>query len=86
MARRYYSFVEVLTQPPTPLKLMQSSTFGDTLGTAWPPMEFGLELVPDEAKHVEAAIAGVRRPLRGVILGSSWPSRVNSLLWRQPHP
>jgi len=32
------SFVEALTQPPTPLKLMQSSTFGDTLGTAWPPI------------------------------------------------
>jgi len=38
MARRLLSFVEALTQPPTPLKLMQSSTFGDALGIAWVPI------------------------------------------------
>jgi hypothetical protein len=47
------SFVEALTQPPTRLKLMQSSTFGDTLGRR----RNLASSLPDEAKHAEAAIA-----------------------------
>ncbi len=63
-------------QPPMRLKLTQYQTFGDALRIAWAPIEFGLELAPDEAERATALIAGARRPLLGVILGSSWPSRV----------
>jgi heptosyltransferase I len=62
-------------QPPMRLKLTQYQAFGDALGIAWAPIEFALELAPDEAERATALVGGVCRPLLGVILGSSWPSR-----------
>src|SRR5436305_1402670 len=40
------------------------------------PVEFGLKLSPDEQRRADMLIADAPRPLVGVILGSSWPSRI----------
>jgi heptosyltransferase I len=58
------------------LKLMQYQAFADALGAPPAPIEFGLRLPPQEDARARAAVAGARRPLMGVILGSSWPSRI----------
>jgi heptosyltransferase-1 len=57
-------------------KLIQYQAFADALGVSSAPIEFGLSLPPAEDADARAAITTVRRPLVGVILGSSWPSRV----------
>ncbi len=67
---------QIEPQPNLRLKLMQYQAFADALGVAPAPIEFGLSLPPAEDASARAAVAGVRRPLVGVILGSSWPSRV----------
>jgi ADP-heptose:LPS heptosyltransferase len=58
------------------LKLMQYQAFGDALGVAPAPIEFGLELGPEEDARAGQFLAGAPRPLLAVILGSSWPSRI----------
>jgi lipopolysaccharide heptosyltransferase I len=63
-------------QPPMRLKLLQYQAFGDALGLAPGAIEFGLELSTEESEHVRRLIGGARRPMLGVILGSSWPSRI----------
>lgn len=63
-------------QPPMRLKLMQYQSFGDLLGIAPAPIEFGLQLPPEEDDRARKLVAGAPRPLLAVILGSSWPSRI----------
>jgi ADP-heptose:LPS heptosyltransferase len=63
-------------QPNMRLKLTQYQEFGDALGLAPSPIEFGLELPPEEDARARKIIAGAPRPSLAVILGSSWPSRI----------
>jgi ADP-heptose:LPS heptosyltransferase len=63
-------------QPNMRLKLLQYQAFGDALGLPAAPIEFGLELLPAEDNRARGFIDDVPRPLLGVILGSSWPSRI----------
>jgi heptosyltransferase I len=58
------------------LKLLQYSLFGDFLNLPAAPIEFGFALPAVEENRVRALIADVPRPILGVILGSSWPSRI----------
>jgi ADP-heptose:LPS heptosyltransferase len=67
---------QIESQPNLRLKLMQYQAFADALGTPPAPIEFGLSLPPEEDARARAAVAGARRPLMAVILGSSWPSRL----------
>jgi lipopolysaccharide heptosyltransferase I len=66
---------QIAPQPNMRLKLMQYQAFADALGAPPAPIEFGLRLPPAEDARARAAVAAARRPLVGVILGSSWPSR-----------
>jgi ADP-heptose:LPS heptosyltransferase len=63
-------------QPHMRLKLAQYQAFGDALSLPAAPVEFGLELLPPEEKRAYGLVAGVRGPMLGVILGSSWSSRI----------
>ena len=63
-------------QPNLRLKLMQYQAFADALDLPPAPIEFGLSLPHDEDLRARAVVADARRPLVGVILGSSWPSRI----------
>jgi len=67
---------QIEPQPNMRLKLMQYQAFADALGAPPAPIEFGLRLPPEEDARARAMVAGTRRPLVGVILGSSWPSRI----------
>jgi heptosyltransferase I len=67
---------QIEPQPNMRLKLLQYQAFADALGLPPAPIEFGLRLPPLEDARARAAVAGVRHPLIGVILGSSWPSRI----------
>lgn len=71
-----FSTLQIAPQPPMRLKLMQYQGFGDALGLAPGPLEFGLVASDAERARVAAMLAGAPRPLLGVILGSSWPSRI----------
>jgi ADP-heptose:LPS heptosyltransferase len=66
---------QIAPQPPMRLKLMQYQGFGDALGLAPAPVEFGLVASDAERARVAAMLEGAPRPLMAVILGSSWPSR-----------
>ncbi len=66
----------IAIQPTLRLKLLQYQAFGDALDLPAAPVEFGLELQPSEYEHARKLIAGVPRPIVGIILGSSWPSRI----------
>jgi ADP-heptose:LPS heptosyltransferase len=63
-------------QPNMRLKLLQYQAFADALGLPAAPIEFGFELPPAEDRRARGFVAGVPRPMMGVILGSSWPSRI----------
>jgi ADP-heptose:LPS heptosyltransferase len=71
-----FSTRRIPAQPPMGLKLMQYQAFGDAMSLAPAPIEFGLSLHGAEAERASKMIAGAPRPLVGVILGSSWPSRI----------
>ena len=71
-----FSTRQIAPQPNMRLKLMQYQAFADALGAPSAPIEFGLSLSADEDAGARARLAGARRPLIGVILGSSWPSRL----------
>ncbi len=66
----------IAPQPNMRLKLMQYQAFGDALGLPPAPIEFGLVASDAEREQVRAMLADAPRPLLGVILGSSWPSRI----------
>lgn len=70
-----FSTHTVEPQPPMRLKLLQYQAFGDALGLAPAPIEFGLSPSEGERKCAAALLSGAPRPLLGIILGSSWPSR-----------
>ena len=63
-------------QPPLRLKLLQYQAFGDALGLPGAPIEFGLEPTFEESNRASELLGDAPRPLLGVILGSSWPSRL----------
>lgn len=62
-------------QGPGRSKLEQFLAFGDLLGLAPAPVEFGLAPTPGEAQEAEALTAGLREPLVAACVGSSCPSR-----------
>ncbi len=66
----------IAPQPNMRLKLLQYQAFADALSLPATPIEFGLELPPEEDRRAREFVAGAPRPLLGVILGSSWPSRI----------
>ncbi|HLH75953.1 MAG TPA: glycosyltransferase family 9 protein [Candidatus Binataceae bacterium] len=63
-------------QPNLSLKLVQYQAFADTLGLDPAPIEFGLRASVEERARIDQLLAGAPRPLLGLILGSSWPSRL----------
>lgn len=63
-------------QPELRLKLLQYQAFGDALGLPPAPIEFGLCAAEAERARAHELLKDAPRPLLGVILGSSWPSRV----------
>lgn len=65
----------IAPQPPMRLKLLQFQSFADALGIDSAPIGFGLRATKAEASRIQELLAGRPRPLLGVILGSSWPSR-----------
>jgi ADP-heptose:LPS heptosyltransferase len=71
-----FSTRKIAPQPPMRLKLMQYQGFGDALGLAPAPVEFGLVASEAERARAAAMLEGAPRPLLAVILGSSWPSRI----------
>ncbi|MBV8451386.1 MAG: glycosyltransferase family 9 protein [Deltaproteobacteria bacterium] len=66
----------IAVQPPMRLKLLQYQAFADALSLPAAPIEFGFELPPAEDSRARGFVAGVPRPMIGVILGSSWRSRI----------
>jgi ADP-heptose:LPS heptosyltransferase len=71
-----FATTHIPPQPRMQLKLLQYQAFGDSLGLASAPIEFGLELAPSEDNRAREFVASAPRPMLGVILGSSWPSRI----------
>lgn len=71
-----FSTRRVEPQPNLRLKLVQYQKFGDTLGLPPAPIEFGLAPTAEERARASEMLGDSPRPLLGVILGSSWPSRI----------
>ncbi|MGO9603883.1 MAG: glycosyltransferase family 9 protein [Candidatus Binataceae bacterium] len=71
-----FSTRHIAPQPNMRLKLLQYQAFGDALGLPPAPIEFGLEASIDERGRARELLADAPRPMLGVILGSSWPSRI----------
>jgi ADP-heptose:LPS heptosyltransferase len=71
-----FSNHRIAPQPNMRLKLIQYQAFGDALGVAPSPIEFGLAATGDERDAALAMLRDAPRPILAVILGSSWPSRV----------
>jgi ADP-heptose:LPS heptosyltransferase len=72
----HFNTRHIAPQPPLRLKLLQYQAFADLIGLPPTPIEFGLEPSPAERERASTMLAGAPRPLLGVILGSSWPSRI----------
>jgi heptosyltransferase I len=72
----WFSNRQITVQPRMRLKLEQYQVFGDALGLASTPLRFGLEPSPEVQARVARILADTPRPRLGVILGSSWPSRL----------
>lgn len=71
-----FSTRTIASQTEMSLKLVQYQAFGDALGLAPCEIEFGLTATEDERARARELLSGAPRPILGVILGSSWPSRV----------
>ena len=71
-----FSTRRIPSQPNMRLKLLQYQAFGDALGLPPSPVAFGLQASPSERERALEFLRDARRPLLGVILGSSWPSRI----------
>ena len=71
-----FSTRRIEPQPEMRLKLLQYQAFGDALGLPPAPIEFGLHASEAEAQRARELLQNAPRPLLGVILGSSWPSRI----------
>jgi ADP-heptose:LPS heptosyltransferase len=72
---QWFSTRRIERQPPMRLKLAQYQAFGDLLELAPSAINFGLEPSAEAQRRARAIIGAAPRPLLGVILGSSWPSR-----------
>jgi ADP-heptose:LPS heptosyltransferase len=66
----------IAPQPNMRLKLLQYQAFGDALGIAQSPIEFGLAATDAQRARALEMLREAPRPLLAVILGSSWPSRI----------
>ncbi len=71
-----FSTRQVEPQPEMRLKLMQYQAFGDALGLPATPIGFGLSPSRLERDLAHAILRSAPSPRLGVILGSSWPSRI----------
>ncbi|HUO03615.1 MAG TPA: glycosyltransferase family 9 protein [Candidatus Binataceae bacterium] len=71
-----FSNLRVARQPNLRLKLAQYQAFGDALDLAPGAIEFGLRATTAERERARTMLENAPRPLLGVILGSSWPSRI----------
>ena len=71
-----FSTRRIEPQPEMRLKLMQYQAFGDALGLPPVPIEFGLSASPAERERARDLLKDAPWPRLGVILGSSWPSRI----------
>ena len=71
-----FSTRRIEPQPEMRLKLLQYQAFGDALGLPSAPIEFGLAASADERERAANLLREAPRPRLGVILGSSWPSRI----------
>jgi heptosyltransferase I len=71
-----FSTRRIEPQPEMRLKLLQYLAFGDALGLPPVPIEFGLSASAAERERARGLLKDVPRPRLGVILGSSWPSRI----------
>jgi len=71
-----FSTRRISPQPPMRLKLMQYQAFGDALGIAPAPIEFGLKISDSELARAKSILAEAPAPRLAVVLGSSWPSRI----------
>jgi ADP-heptose:LPS heptosyltransferase len=71
-----FSTRRIPPQPEMQLKLLQYQAFGDALGLSPAPIEFGLGATAAEQARAGELLSGAPHPLLGVILGSSWPSRI----------
>ena len=71
-----FSTRRIEPQTEMSLKLLQYQAFGDALGLARCEIEFGLAATEEERARARELLSGAPRPMLGVILGSSWPSRI----------
>jgi heptosyltransferase I len=71
-----FSTRRIEPQPEMRLKLLQYQAFGDALDLPSAPIEFGLSASRDECERATNLLCEAPRPRLGVILGSSWPSRI----------
>ena len=71
-----FSTRQIAPQPNMRMKLLQYQAFADSLGLPVTPIEFGLLPSAQEQERAQGLLRGTPRPLLGVILGSSWPSRL----------
>jgi ADP-heptose:LPS heptosyltransferase len=72
----FFSNHRIAPQPNMRLKLLQYQAFGDALGLAPTPIEFGLAATAEETARASEMLREAPRPILAVILGSSWPSRI----------
>lgn len=71
-----FSTRRIEPQPEMRLKLLQYQAFGDALGLPPVPIEFGLSASPAEHEGARNLLKIAPAPRLGVILGSSWSSRI----------
>jgi len=71
-----FSTRQIDPQPEMRLKLLQYQAFGDALGLPAAPIEFGLAPAVPERARAQELFKDSPSPRLGVILGSSWPSRL----------
>ena len=72
----WFSTRRIPVQPRMRLKLEQYQAFGELLGLPERAVSFGLDPSAEARRRVAAILGDVPRPRLGVILGSSWPSRI----------
>jgi lipopolysaccharide heptosyltransferase II len=71
-----FSTRHIAPQANMRLKLLQYQAFGKALGLPPAPIEFGLEASAQELGRSASLLRDAPAPRLGVILGSSWPSRI----------
>jgi ADP-heptose:LPS heptosyltransferase len=71
-----FSTRQIEPQPEMKLKILQYQAFGDALGLPSVPIEFGLAPSFRELQRARDFLKDAPHSRMGVILGSSWPSRL----------